>query len=330
MEGPHTQEKVAIKIIELEHFQDKNLEEIRKEIQIMKLSSHPNIIHYHVCFISETKLWMVMPLMDCGSIGNILRFMFREGLQDEVLLASILQEVLQALAYFHEQGQIHRDIKAGNILMDGHGNIYLADFGVSSSLRVGKTAKTLTGSPCWMAPEVIETGNGTGYNFKADIWSFGITAIELAKGVPPLIEHTAMKIIILIKESDPPHLGRDDPFDSSFKDLVNSCLQKDPEKRPTAEMLLKKRFFHRAKGSEYIREHLVTRLPPLEHMINIPRNSLLIANRERLNSESDSWDFNISSECKSASKTEDPLAVIGQDEDYQPYDPLDAIQEDDD
>lgn len=268
--------------------------------------------------------------MDCGSIGNILRFMFREGLQDEVLLASILQEVLQALAYFHEQGQIHRDIKAGNILMDGHGNIYLADFGVSSSLRVGKTAKTLTGSPCWMAPEVIETGNGTGYNFKADIWSFGITAIELAKGVPPLIEHTAMKIIILIKESDPPHLGRDDPFDSSFKDLVNSCLQKDPEKRPTAEMLLKKRFFHRAKGSEYIREHLVTRLPPLEHMINIPRNSLLIANRERLNSESDSWDFNISSECKSTSKTEDPLAVIGQDEDYQPYDPLDAIQEDDD
>jgi len=331
IEGPHSDEKVAIKIIELEHFQDNNLEEIRKEIQIMKLSSHQNILNYYACFISETQLWMVMPIMDCGSIGNILRYMFREGIEDEILIASILKEVLQALSYFHEKGQIHRDIKAGNILLSGEGRIYLADFGVSSNLRVGNNAKTLTGSPCWMAPEVMESNRSSGYNFKADIWSFGITAIELAKGVPPYIDQTPMKVILLVRNSNPPLMGKDERFDSNFKDLVNSCLQKDPDKRPTAEMLLKKRFFHKAKGSEYIYEHLVQRLPPLEHMVNIPRASNLLFVRERINSETESWDFNISSENKSKSrKSDDPLAGIGADEEDQAYDPLDAIQEKDD
>lgn len=331
MEGPHSEEKVAIKIIELEHFQDKNLEEIRKEIQIMKLSSHQNILNYYACFISETQLWMIMPIMECGSIGNILRYMFREGFDDEVLIASILKEVLQAIVYFHEKGQIHRDIKAGNILLSSEGKIFLADFGVSSNLRVGNNAKTLTGSPCWMAPEVMESNRSSGYNFKADIWSFGITAIELAKGAPPYIDQTPMKVILLVKNSNPPVLGRNEQFDSNFKDVVNLCLQKDPEKRPTAEALLEKRFFRKARGSEYIYEHLVTRLPPLEHMVNIPRSSKLCLIRDRLNSESDSWDFNISSEIKSKSrKSDDPLAVIGADEEGCEYDPLDEIQEKDD
>ncbi|OMJ87089.1 hypothetical protein SteCoe_11237 [Stentor coeruleus] len=324
-EGPHTHEKIAIKIIELEQFPDHNLEKIRKEIQIMRLSSHPNILNHHVCFITQTQLWMVMPLMDCGSIGNILKYYYRGGIQDEILVATILKEVLQGLDYFHEHNQIHRDVKAGNILLSRDGKVYLGDFGVASNLRVGKNAKTFTGSPCWMAPEVIESVNNNGYDFKADIWSFGITAIELVKGVPPLIEHPPMKIILTIKNSNPPQLGKDDEYDTSFKELVNSCLQKDPNKRPTAETLLKKRFFHKAKDIEYVYTHLTQILPPLETMVNIPRSFSGLV-QERKNSETESWDFNISSGNNSKSKNEDPLAGIGTDED----DPLDEIHEIDD
>lgn len=235
-----------------------------------------------------------MPLMDCGSIGNILKYYYRGGIQDEVLVATILKEVLQGLEYFHEHNQIHRDVKAGNILLARDGKIHLGDFGVASNLRVGKNAKTFTGSPCWMAPEVIESDSNNGYDFKADIWSFGITAIELVKGVPPLIEHPPMKIILMVKNSDPPQLGKEEDYDSSFKELVNSCLQKDPSRRPTAETLLKKRFFHKARDNEYVYTHLTQILPPLESMVNIPRSFLGLM-QERRNSESEGWDFNISS-----------------------------------
>lgn len=293
--GPHSQTRIAIKVIELEQFPDHNLEEIRKEIQIMRLSHHPNILNYHVCFISHTQLWMVMPLMECGSIGGILKYRFPDGIQDDYLLASILKEVLLALSYFHDHNQIHRDVKAGNILLASDGSVHLADFGVASKLRIGNNARTFAGSPCWMAPEVIDSAN-RGYDCKADIWSFGITAIELAKGAPPLSDLPPMKIILTVKNEDPPQLGRHEDFDSSFKDIVNLCLQKNPEKRPSSDVLLKKKFFQKAKGSEYILTHLIPLLPPLESMLSVPRayrgnNGV----RDRLNSEAESWDFNISS-----------------------------------
>lgn len=107
-----------------------------------------------------------------------------------------MRETLQGLKYFHENGQIHRDIKSGNILIDSNGSIYLGDFGVSAHLRAGKKRRTLCGSPCWMAPEVIEQSSG--YDFSADIWSLGITCIELAEGEAPYIGMTAMKIMLAI------------------------------------------------------------------------------------------------------------------------------------
>ena len=293
LEGPHNDDHIAIKIIDLERFPDHNLENILKEVQIMRLSSHPNILNYYVCFISHTKLWMVMPLMDYGSIAGILKFRYPQGFEDEVLVATVLREVLKGLSYFHEHNELHRDVKAGNILLGSDGTVHLGDFGVASKLRFGNRATTLAGTPCWMAPEVIEAGLD-GYDSKADIWSFGITAIELVKGVPPLIEYPPMKVILLIRNSDPPHLGKDDEFDSSFKDIVNSCLHKDPEKRPTAEVLLKKKFFSKARGSQYILENLIPYLPPVETMISSPVDFEGI-NRNRNSSEAESWDFNISS-----------------------------------
>lgn len=142
-----------------------------------------------------------MPIMSAGSCLDVLKMKFPEGIQDEAIIATILKETLEGLKYFHENKIIHRDIKAGNILMDMDGNVYISDFGVSASLQKGQKRKTFVGSPCWMAPEVMEQ---TGHDQKADIWSVGVTAIELAQGNAPYSDLPAMKVILSILEGAPP------------------------------------------------------------------------------------------------------------------------------
>ena len=120
-----------------------------------------------------------MPILSAGSCLDVLRLNFPSGCIDEAVIATLLKETLEGLKYFHENQQIHRDIKAGNILLDMEGNVYISDFGVSASLKRGQKRKTLVGSPCWMAPEVMEQ---VGHDYSADVWSVGVTAIELAEG----------------------------------------------------------------------------------------------------------------------------------------------------
>jgi len=106
--------------------------------------------------------------------------------------------------YFHSHDQIHRDIKSGNILMDDEGDIFISDFGVSANIKSHQKRTTFVGSPCWMAPEVAEQGEG--YDFKADIWSLGITSIELAYGEAPNSQKNAMQVLLEILNSPPPAL----------------------------------------------------------------------------------------------------------------------------
>jgi serine/threonine-protein kinase OSR1/STK39 len=288
----HVSEKkaCAVKVLNLDHV-DTNLSEIRQEVQAMRLSAHPNVLTCHTAFVSNTQLWLVTPLMRKGSSLHCLQTARRvmrtqqqqqqqqEGearvtpsMEDHILY--ILHETLLGLQYIHENGQIHRDIKAGNILLDGNGDVRIADFGVSGWLvQAGsqqEKAKTFVGTPAWMAPEVMEQVHG--YDTKADLWSLGITALELAKGYAPYAKYPPMKVLILTIQEDPPSLDSydededdddcvDEEFSTDFRSLVSLCLQRNPSKRPTCRELLHSKNFNIFKESRArCRENMKTQV----------------------------------------------------------------------
>lgn len=255
-------ERVALKVIELEHITTE-ISEISKEVQMMRMCCHPNVLCCHASFVSKSELYLVMPLMQKGSCLHIMNEAKRKGLGEgmaEEWLGYVLLEVLRGLEYLHENGHIHRDIKAGNVLLDPEGAVALADFGVSSWLvHAGmrrRVAKTFVGTPCWMAPEVMEQVDG--YDYKADIWSFGITALELAKGFAPYAFHPPMKVLMLTIQEEPPSLRSyateksctGESFSRNFKEMVRMCLQKEPRKRPTVHTLLNCKFFKTKRSVE--------------------------------------------------------------------------------
>ncbi|PKA55570.1 Mitogen-activated protein kinase kinase kinase ANP1 [Apostasia shenzhenica] len=258
-------EIVAIKVLDLEKCNN-DLDGIRREVQTMSLIDHPNVLKAYCSFPAGHKLWVVMPYMAGGSCLHIMKFTHPDGFEEPVI-ATVLREVLKALVYLHGQGHIHRDVKAGNILVDTNGAIKLADFGVAACMfDTGdrqRSRNTFVGTPCWMAPEVMQQLHG--YDFKADIWSFGITALELAHGHAPFSKYPPMKVLLMTLQNAPPGLDyeRDKKFTKSFKEMVATCLVKDPKKRPASEKLLKHHFFKHAHSSEYLGRTILDGLPPL-------------------------------------------------------------------
>uniref|UniRef100_M4F2I3 Protein kinase domain-containing protein n=1 Tax=Brassica campestris TaxID=3711 RepID=M4F2I3_BRACM len=260
-----TKEVIAIKCLDLDRC-NTNLDDIRREAQTMSLIDHPNVIKSYCSFAVEHKLWVVMPFMAQGSCFHLMKAAYPDGFE-EPAICCILKETLKALDYLHRLGHIHRDVKSGNILLDDTGEIKLGDFGVSACLFENgdrqRSRNTFVGTPCWMAPEIMQPGSG--YDSKADIWSFGITALELAHGHAPFSKYPPMKVLLMTIQNAPPGLDydRDKKFSKSFREMVALCLVKDQTKRPTAEKLLKHSFFKNAKSPEICVKKLFADLPPL-------------------------------------------------------------------
>ncbi|ORY22135.1 kinase-like domain-containing protein [Naematelia encephala] len=241
-----TKQLVAIKMIDLESSDD-DITEIQQEISHLSACDSEWVTRYYGSFVRGYRLWIVMEYLAGGSCLDLLK----PGTMTEAQIAIICRELLLGLNYLHGEGTIHRDIKAANVLLSATGAVKLADFGVAAQLSSHKSQRhTFVGTPFWMAPEVIRQA---GYDARADIWSLGITAIEMLKGEPPLAEYHPMRVLFLIPKAKAPRL---EPSEGSpeFRDFIERCLQKDPKDRATAKELLNHKFIRSARSTRHLVE----------------------------------------------------------------------------
>ncbi len=221
----------AVKVVPTEA---ESTEELRKEIDLLKQGAHQFVVGYHGSFQKDKHIWIVMDLCEAGSISDLIRATQSTLLEAEIRV--VAASMLLGLRHLHGLRMIHRDIKAGNILLTNDGMAKLADFGVSKQLStVQSKCETTIGTPYWMGPEVIADGR---YNAKADIWSLGITLIEMAEGEPPFCNIHPMRALFVIPKKPPSTFKEPSRWSPEMNDFLAACLVKDPSLRPSAEQLL--------------------------------------------------------------------------------------------
>lgn len=315
----------ALKVLDLDVMPPHSLSLLQRETQLMSLSKHPNVLRVRGSWMDGHKLYIAVRLMNKGSAADVMHYGWPGGMEEEVVKC-ILKQALEGLNYLHINGFIHRDVKAANLLIDDDGTVLLGDLGVAASLTddadmssrsysdtgnrvmnfdpvsavnsscpafplarpsMGKR-KSFVGTPCWMAPELIQ---GHRYDSKADIWSFAITAIELTQGRPPRSRESAHDVLLQTVQGKSPKLdsvGGIHQYSRAFKDVVDACLEKDPSKRPTAAKLLLTPFFKSSKKKSYLVSTILDGLPPLTMRQERRRHHPSTITHGTI----ESWDFN--------------------------------------
>ncbi|XP_043988792.1 mitogen-activated protein kinase kinase kinase kinase 4-like isoform X8 [Gambusia affinis] len=256
-----TGQLAAIKVMDVTEDEE---EEIKLEINMLKkYSHHRNIATYYGAFIKKSppghddQLWLVMEFCGAGSITDLVKNTKGNSLKED-WIAYISREILRGLAHLHAHHVIHRDIKGQNVLLTENAEVKLVDFGVSAQLdRTVGRRNTFIGTPYWMAPEVIacdENPDAT-YDYRSDLWSCGITAIEMAEGAPPLCDMHPMRALFLIPRNPPPRL-KSKKWSKKFFSFIEGCLVKNYTQRPPTEQLLKHPFIRDQPNERQVRIQL--------------------------------------------------------------------------
>ncbi|XP_032325569.1 mitogen-activated protein kinase kinase kinase kinase 4 isoform X12 [Camelus ferus] len=256
-----TGQLAAIKVMDVTEDEE---EEIKLEINMLKkYSHHRNIATYYGAFIKKSppghddQLWLVMEFCGAGSITDLVKNTKGNALKED-WIAYISREILRGLAHLHIHHVIHRDIKGQNVLLTENAEVKLVDFGVSAQLdRTVGRRNTFIGTPYWMAPEVIacdENPDAT-YDYRSDLWSCGITAIEMAEGAPPLCDMHPMRALFLIPRNPPPRL-KSKKWSKKFFSFIEGCLVKNYLQRPSTEQLLKHPFIRDQPNERQVRIQL--------------------------------------------------------------------------
>ncbi|XP_006166468.1 STE20-like serine/threonine-protein kinase isoform X2 [Tupaia chinensis] len=231
----------AAKVIDTKS--EEELEDYMVEIDILASCDHPNIVKLLDAFYYENNLWILIEFCAGGAVDAVMLELERPLTESQIQV--VCRQTLEALNYLHENKIIHRDLKAGNILFTLDGDIKLADFGVSAkNTRTIQRRDSFIGTPYWMAPEVVmcETSKDRPYDYKADVWSLGITLIEMAEIEPPHHELNPMRVLLKIAKSEPPTLAQPSRWSSNFKDFLKKCLEKNVDARWNTSQLLQHPF----------------------------------------------------------------------------------------
>ncbi|XP_056427331.1 STE20-like serine/threonine-protein kinase [Hyla sarda] len=247
------QELAAVKILEISC--EEALEDHVSEINILGQCQHTNILKLLEAVFWDPKLWIVMEFCAGGALDGVM-LELGHGLS-EAQIRVVCYQTLLGLQHLHSHKIIHRDLKAGNILLTQHGDIRLADFGVSAvNSQTLQRRSSFIGTPYWMAPEVVmcETCKDAPYDYTADVWSLGITLIELAETQPPNHEMNPTRVLLKILKSQPPNLKNRYLWSQDFKDFLNKCLQRNPQERSSVNALLEHSFVSKDIDNTPLRE----------------------------------------------------------------------------
>ncbi|XP_069633362.1 mitogen-activated protein kinase kinase kinase kinase 1 [Haliaeetus albicilla] len=258
-------ELAAIKVVKMEADDDRAT--LQQEILMVRSCQHPNIIAYFGSYSWCNKLWICMELCGGGSLQDIYHV---TGPLSELQIAYVCRETLEGLSYLHSQGKIHRDIKGANILINDSGEVKLADFGIAAQISATFARRmSFIGTPYWMAPEVAAVELKGGYNELCDIWSVGITAMELAELQPPMFDVHPLRVLFLMSKSgyQPPKLKDKAKWSPSFHNFIKVTLTKNPKKRPSAAKMLSHQFVAQPGLSRTLTLELLEKLRDPERLL---------------------------------------------------------------